>query len=141
MISWTEAHCSVAALSLEFSRQEYWSVQPSPSPGGLLNSAIQPGSLALQADSLPSEPHRKQGGFFLKGVDLINLTFWSKGFSGGLFRRQNMTTSFMDTNVHISETQDGKMTYKKFYLLDNLTLCTSLIFQILLLFLWSCYSL
>ena len=39
-----------------FSRQEYWSVLPFPSPGDLPNPGIKPGSLALQADSLPSEP-------------------------------------------------------------------------------------
>jgi len=38
-----------APLSMDFSRQEYWSVQPFPSPG------VEPRS-ALQADSSPSEP-------------------------------------------------------------------------------------
>ena len=44
-----------APLSKEFSRQEYWSRLPFPSPGDLLNLGIEPGSPALQADSLPSE--------------------------------------------------------------------------------------
>ena len=44
---------------MEFSRQEYWSGVPFPSPGDLSNPGIKPGSLALQADSLPSEPPRK----------------------------------------------------------------------------------
>ena len=44
-----------APLSMEFSRQEYWSGSPFPSPGDLSTPGIQPGSLALQADSLPSE--------------------------------------------------------------------------------------
>ena len=39
-----------------FSRQEYWNGLPFPSPGDLPNPGIEPGSLALQADSLPSEP-------------------------------------------------------------------------------------
>ena len=39
-----------------FSRQEYWSGLPFPSPGDLPNPGIEPGSLALQADSLPSVP-------------------------------------------------------------------------------------
>ena len=38
-----------------FSRQEYWSELPSPSPRDLPNPGIEPGSPALQADSLPSE--------------------------------------------------------------------------------------
>ena len=42
-----------------FSRQEYWSGLPFPSPGDLPYLGIEPGSLALQADSLPSEPPGK----------------------------------------------------------------------------------
>ena len=44
-----------APLSIEFSRLEYWSESPCPSPGDLPNPGIQPRSLALQADSLPFE--------------------------------------------------------------------------------------
>ena len=40
---------------LEFSRQEYWSGLPFPSPGDLPYPGIEPRSSALQADSLPSE--------------------------------------------------------------------------------------
>jgi len=43
-------------LSMEFSRQEYWSGLPCPPPGDLPNPGIKPRSPALQADSLPSEP-------------------------------------------------------------------------------------
>ena len=39
-----------------FSRQGYWSGLPFPSAGDLPNPGIEPGSPALQADSLPSEP-------------------------------------------------------------------------------------
>ena len=53
-ISWIVAHQS--PLSLAFSEQEYWSVLPFPSPVDLPNPGIEPGSPALQADSLPSEP-------------------------------------------------------------------------------------
>ena len=38
-----------------FSRQQYWSGLPFPSPGDLHNPGIAPGSLALQASSLPTE--------------------------------------------------------------------------------------
>ena len=48
-----------APQSLEFSRQEYWSGLPFPSPGDLSNPGIEPGSPALQADALPSEPPGK----------------------------------------------------------------------------------
>ena len=41
---------------MEFSRQEYWSALPFPSPGDLPDPGIEHWSPALQADSLPSEP-------------------------------------------------------------------------------------
>ena len=43
-------------LSMESSRQGYWSGLPFPSPGGLPNPGIEPRSPALQANSLSSEP-------------------------------------------------------------------------------------
>ena len=51
---WTVAR--QAPLSMGFSRQEYWSGLPFPSPGDLPNPGIELGSAALQADALPSEP-------------------------------------------------------------------------------------
>ena len=51
---WTVAH--QAPLSMGFSRQEYWSGLPFPSPGDLPDPGIEPRSLALQADALTSEP-------------------------------------------------------------------------------------
>ena len=48
-----------APPSMGFSRQEYWSGLPFPSPEDLPNPGIKPGSPALQADALPSEPPRK----------------------------------------------------------------------------------
>ena len=54
---WTIA-CQ-ASLSMGFSRQEYWSGLPCPSPGDLFHPGIKPGSPALQADSLPPEPPGK----------------------------------------------------------------------------------
>ena len=50
----TVAHQS--PLSTGLSRQEYWSGLPFPSPGDLPDPAIEPGTLALQVDSLPSGP-------------------------------------------------------------------------------------
>ena len=44
---------------MRFSRLEYWSEQPFPSPGDLPNPGIEPRSPALQADSLPTEPQGK----------------------------------------------------------------------------------
>ncbi|MGT9829497.1 hypothetical protein ACVWOM_30245, partial [Pseudomonas aeruginosa] len=50
---WTLA-CQ-APLPMEFSRQEYWSGLPFPSPADLPNPGIKSQSPAMQADSLPSE--------------------------------------------------------------------------------------
>ena len=54
---WTVAY--QAPPSVGFSRQEYWSVLPFPSPGDLPNTGIEPGSPAFQADALTSEPPGK----------------------------------------------------------------------------------
>ena len=50
---WTVA--GQGPLSMGFSRQEYWSGLPFPSPGDLSDPGIKPGSPALQADSLLTE--------------------------------------------------------------------------------------
>ena len=49
----------LSLLSMEFSRQEYWNGLPFPSPGDLPEPGINPGSPALQANSLASEPPGK----------------------------------------------------------------------------------
>ena len=59
--SWKVAH--QAPLFMEFYRQEYWSGLSFPSAGGLSNPGIEPGSPALQADSLqmPGSPFSALG--------------------------------------------------------------------------------
>ena len=57
MMLWTVAH--QAPLSMEFSRQEYWSGLPCPPPEDLPHAGFKPGFPTLQADSLSSEPPRK----------------------------------------------------------------------------------
>ena len=54
---WTVAY--QASLSMGFSRQEYWSGLPFPSPGDLPDPGIELGSPAFQADALTSEPPGK----------------------------------------------------------------------------------
>ena len=51
---WTVAY--QASLSMRFSRQEYWSGLPFPSPGDLPDPGIEPGFPTLEADALTSEP-------------------------------------------------------------------------------------
>ena len=55
--AWTVAY--QAPPSMGFSRQEYWSGLPFPSPGDLPNPGIKPRSPALQGDALTSEPPGK----------------------------------------------------------------------------------
>ena len=54
---WTVAY--QAPPSMGFSRQEYWSGLPFPSPGNFPDPGIEPRSPALEADALTSEPPGK----------------------------------------------------------------------------------
>ena len=60
---WTVAH--QAPLSMEFSRQEYWSGLPFPFPGDLPDPGIEPGSPALQADVFTVRATREAHGYRL----------------------------------------------------------------------------
>ena len=60
---------------MEFSRPEYWSGQPFPSPRDLPNPGIEPRSPALQADSLPAKPPGKP-----KNIGVGNLSFLQQIF-------------------------------------------------------------
>ena len=66
---WTAGHQTPASMG--FPRQEYWSALPFPSPEDLPDPGIEPGSPALQADALTSEPREKPKGEmgFLKQLD------------------------------------------------------------------------
>ena len=67
---WTVAN---QAPSMRFSRQEYWSELPFPSPEDLPDPGIEPGSPALQADTLPSEPPGKP-------LPYDHITIWPSSF-------------------------------------------------------------
>ena len=60
-----KSEAKVGQLSVEFSRPDYWSGWPFPSPADLPDLGIKPGSPALQADSLATElsgqPNKKEG--------------------------------------------------------------------------------
>ena len=62
-----------APLSMGFSRQEYRSGLPFPSPGYLPNIGSEPRSPSLQADSLPSEPPGIQTHYDLNKRSLFSL--------------------------------------------------------------------
>ena len=71
-----------SCLSMEFSRQEYWSGLPFPFPGDLPDPGIKPRSPALQAGSLPSETAGKPMDIFEKplfsehGIQLDFRSIW-----------------------------------------------------------------
>ena len=64
MTPWTTAY--EAPPSIGFSRQDYWSGLPFPSPGDLPDPGIEPRSPALQADALPS---KSPGSWTIKKAD------------------------------------------------------------------------
>ena len=57
-------------MSMEFSRLEYWSRKPFPSPGDPPNPGIETWSPALQADSSQAEPQGKP-----KNTEVGSLSF------------------------------------------------------------------
>ena len=72
-----------APLSMRFSRQEYWSGLPFPSPGDLPDPRMEPRSLALQANSLPAEPPGLSLGF-----ESYMISVAAKLFSFAVARKQ-----------------------------------------------------
>ena len=67
-----------APSSMGFPRQEYWSGLPFPSPGVLPNPGIEPGSPALWADALTSEPPGNLRRAENKRKKEFNLEAWEK---------------------------------------------------------------
>ena len=101
---WTVAR--QVSLSMGFSRQEYWSGLPFPSPGALPNPGIEPASFvspvlagrffttsatwveprspALQADSLPAEPQGKPKNTGVGSLSLLQRSFPTQELNSGL---------------------------------------------------------
>ena len=71
-------------LSMEFSRSEYWSAWPIPSPGDLPNPGIKPRSPTLQADSLPAEPQGKPKNTGVGSLSLLQGIFPTQKLNRGL---------------------------------------------------------
>ena len=76
MTPWTVAH--QAPLSMGFSRQEYWSGLPCPSPGDLPGPGIKPRSPELQVNSLLSEPPGKPSGKYYFAS--LRVCFWDSRY-------------------------------------------------------------
>ena len=81
MTPWTVA-CQ-ALLSMEFSRQEYWSGLPFPFPGDLPNPGIKPSSPALQI-LYPGSPEE----------NLTGIKYMGEG-EGGMFRENSIETCIL----------------------------------------------
>ena len=69
---------------MEFSRPEYWSGKPFPSPGDLPNSGIKPKSPTLQVDSLPTEPPGKPKNTGVGSLSLLQRNFPMQELNRGL---------------------------------------------------------
>ena len=79
---WTVA-CQ-AFPSMGFPRQEYWNGLPFPSPGDLPDPGIEPGSPALEAGTLTSEPPEnltRELEIWMKLNVLANLITWTTALS------------------------------------------------------------
>jgi len=79
---WTVAY--QASPFMGFSRQEYWSGLPFPSPGDLPDSEIEPGSPALETDDLTSEPPGKPQNTGVGSLSLVQQIFLTQELNGGL---------------------------------------------------------
>ena len=71
---------------MEFSRPQYWSGQPFPSPGDLSNPGIEPRSPTLQVDSWPAEPQGKPKNTGVGSHSLLLGIFPTQGLNPGLPR-------------------------------------------------------
>ena len=69
---------------MEFSRPEYWSGQPLPSPGDLPNPGSKLRSPALQADSSPAEPQGKLKNTGVGSLSLPQRIFPTQELNQGL---------------------------------------------------------
>ena len=77
-------------LSMEFSRQEYWSGLLFPFPGDLPGPGIKPGSAALQADYLP-EPHPVKGQKNILGFESCVRVLQRKRTNRILYRHRDLS--------------------------------------------------
>ena len=96
-------------LPWNFSRQEFWSGLPFPSPGDLPNIGIEHRSPVLQADSLQSEPQGKPSCIpklhSIKSILLISqgATQMLQCFSASIFYSIPRTSFFKKNSLHFNE--------------------------------------
>ena len=92
---WSVAH--QAPLSIEFSRQEYWSGLPYPSQKDLPNLGVEPRSPSLQVDSLPSKPLGKP-----KNIPYSRGSSWPRNWTRVFCIAGGFFTSWATREVHRS---------------------------------------
>ena len=85
--------------SMEFSRPEYWSGQPFPSPGDLPNPGIEPRSRALQANSVPAEPQGKPKNIGVDSLSLLQETFPTQELNQGLLHCRHIPLSYQGSHT------------------------------------------
>ena len=78
---------------MEFSRPEYWSGYPFPSPGDLPNLRMEPRSPALQADSLQRLPFPPAGDLPNPGIEPVSSE--SPVLAGGFFTTEPLGKSLV----------------------------------------------
>jgi len=81
-----------------FSREEYWSRLPFPSPGDLPNPGIEPRSPSLQADALTSEPGKSWWAYIYSAVYKLQCKLGKKLHSPG---RNENTVKFLENHLVI----------------------------------------
>ena len=113
-----------------FSRQEYRSGLPFPSPGDLLNPGIEPRSPALQADALSSEPpgkkckSRKSRNIWSNGQIWPWITEWSRANTIRVLPREHTVHSKYPLPTTQEKTQHMDITRWSILKSDLLYLCS-----------------
>ena len=97
-----------------FSRQEYWSGVPFPSPGDLPNPGIEP---ALQVDSLPAKPPGKPKNTGVGSLSLLQRIFLTQNSNRGLLHCRRILHQLSHQGSPLSpkrglKTNDSRL-YKK----------------------------
>ena len=89
-----------APLSMGFSRQEYCSGLPFPSPGDLSHPGIEPWSPTLQVDSLLSEPLGKWKNTGVDSLSLLQGILLTQEYSLGLLHCRWRNSAVESINIY-----------------------------------------
>ena len=83
-----------------FSRQEYWSGSPFPSPGNLPNPGMEPRSPALQVDSLPAGPQGKPLNLKVPKINELLKEKWKLGVRSCLILSDPTDCNLLGSSVY-----------------------------------------